>query len=126
MFFHTLDVYNRKYSYIEEISREICRRMYNYGTYQLGNTHITGLKSNQTTTRPITLTGSADSDGSCIGGAYSDSYGTWMDVIILASVNITLHDYFADVCININHVHTSAEMVSRYHSCRYVYNLDVL
>jgi len=52
MFSHTMDVFNGKYSFIQE-TREACRRMHTYGTYELAGTYITGLKSNQTLTRPI-------------------------------------------------------------------------
>ncbi|KMQ84581.1 hypothetical protein RF55_17519 [Lasius niger] len=78
--------------------------MHEEGTYRLGNTHITGLKSNHTTSRPITLAGVIDSDGTCYGGAYSDPYGTWSDVIVIGTVRITLQDYTADVRINTNKV----------------------
>lgn len=105
MFSHTMDVFNGKYSFIQETSREACRRMHTYGTYELAGTYITGLKSNQTLTRPILLAGHVDSEGSCSGGAYSDPYGTWVDVIVLGSIKITLQDYIADVKINTNKVH---------------------
>lgn len=104
MFSHTMDVHNGKYSYIEETNRETCKRMHNYGTYQLGHILITGLKSNHTITRPITLAGQVDNYGECFGGAYSDPYGTWSDVIVVGTVKITLQDYTADVRINTNKV----------------------
>ncbi|KAM0728880.1 hypothetical protein ACS0PU_004234 [Formica fusca] len=116
MFSHTMDVYNGKYSYIEEIPRDICRRMHDYGTHQMGSTYITGSKSNQTTTRPITLAGNVDNDGECIGGAYSDPYGTWTDVIVLASVRITLQDYVADVKINTNRVQLRSGVACKFDS----------
>lgn len=99
MFSHTMDVHNGKYSYIEPITRQTCRRMHDYGSYQLGNTYITGLKSNTTTARPVTLAGTVDNDGKCSGGSYSDPYGTWSDVLVIGSVKITLHDYTADMRI---------------------------
>lgn len=105
MFSHTMDVFNGKYSFIQEVTREACHRMHAYGTYQLTGTYITGLKSNQTITRPLILAGHVDADGSCSGGAYSDPYGTWADVIVLGSIKITLQDYIADVRINTNKVH---------------------
>jgi hypothetical protein len=45
MFSHTMDVFNGKHAYIQEISREACQQMHFYGTYQIGTTHIVGLKS---------------------------------------------------------------------------------
>ncbi|KMQ88976.1 hypothetical protein RF55_11456 [Lasius niger] len=79
-------------------------KMHEYGTYQLGNTFITGLKSNKTTTRPVTLAGSLGTDGGCSGGAYSDPYGTWSDVVVIGSVKITLQNYLADVRLNTNRI----------------------
>jgi len=76
MFSHTLDVYNGKYSYIDEVTHEACQRMHSYGTFELSGTYIIGLKSNQTTTRPVILAGHVDTDGTCYGGAYFDPYGT--------------------------------------------------
>lgn len=76
MFSHSMDVYNGKYAYIKEVSREACRRMHFYGSFEIENVVITGLKTNHTTTRPVTLAGHVDHDGSCYGTAYSDPYGT--------------------------------------------------
>ncbi|KAL6254009.1 hypothetical protein P5V15_015862 [Pogonomyrmex californicus] len=62
--------------------------------------YITGLKPNHTTARPVTLAGDVDTDGSCKGSTYSDPYDTWTDVVVLASIKITLQEYIADVRIN--------------------------
>lgn len=104
MFSHTMDVHNGKYSYIHEVSHAVCFRLHTYGSFELSGTLITGLKSNQTATRPIVLAGHVDNDGRCSGGAYSDPYGTWGDVIVLSSVKITLQDYTAKVRLNTNKV----------------------
>lgn len=104
MFSHTMDVVNGKYSYIQETSRRGCQRMHFYGTFEVSGIHITGLEPNSTTTRPATLAGKVNNDGSCSGGAYSDPYGAWSDVVVLSSIRITLQDYIADVRINSNRV----------------------
>jgi len=111
-----MDVHNGKYSYIEPITRQTCRRMHDYGSYQLGSTYITGLKSNTTTARPVTLAGTVDNDGKCSGGSYSDPYGTWSDVLVMGSVKITLHDYTADVRINSNQVQLRSGMTCEFGS----------
>jgi len=105
MFSHTLEVHNGQFSYIADVTREACQRMHTYGIFEIAGTHITGLISNQTASRPIVLAGHVDYDGACTGGAYSDPYGTWGDVIVLGSIKITLQDYIADVRINTNRVH---------------------
>lgn len=60
MFSHTMDVYNGKYAYIHEVSRETCLRMHTLGSFEISGTYITGLQPNQTTSRPVTLAGSVD------------------------------------------------------------------
>lgn len=74
------------------------------GYFQLGHIHITGLKSNQTDSRAATLAGQVDNDGSCSGSTYCDPYGTWTDVIVLATLTFTLLDYQATVRLNTNQV----------------------
>ncbi|KYN33838.1 hypothetical protein ALC56_11810 [Trachymyrmex septentrionalis] len=93
---------NGKYLYIQETSRETCERMYTLGYFRMGHVYITGLKSNQTVSQPATLAGHVDNDGTCHG--YSDSYGTWTDVIVLATLTFTLVDYEATVRLNTNKV----------------------
>ena len=104
MFSHTMDVQNGKYSYIQETSREACERMYTLGYFRMGHVYITGLKSNRTVSRPVTLAGYVDNDGTCHGSTYSDPYGTWTDVIVLATLTFTLVDYEAKVRLNTNKV----------------------
>lgn len=111
MFSHTMDVYNGKHSYITEVSREACQRMHTYGSFELSGTYITGLKSNQTATRPVILAGHVDVDGTCYGAAYSDPYGTWGEVVVMGSIKITLQDYNADVKINSNRVQLRSGVV---------------
>ncbi|KYQ51734.1 hypothetical protein ALC60_09158 [Trachymyrmex zeteki] len=41
MFSHTMDVYNGQFSYIANISRDVCRRMHTYGSFEIARTHIT-------------------------------------------------------------------------------------
>lgn len=104
MFSHTMDVLNGKYAYIYEVSREACIRMHTLRSFEISGTYITGLNSNQTTSRPVTLAGSVDATGGCAGSAYSDPYGTWTEVIVLATIRITLQDYTANVKIDSNRV----------------------
>ncbi|KYN12133.1 hypothetical protein ALC57_15695 [Trachymyrmex cornetzi] len=105
MFSHTMDVHNGQFSYIAKVSREACQRMHIYGSFEIAGTHVTGLKSNQTSSRPIILAGHVDHDGACAGSVYSDPYGIWSSVIVLGSIKITLQDYVVDVRINTNRVH---------------------
>ncbi|XP_077272765.1 uncharacterized protein LOC143903177 [Temnothorax americanus] len=105
MFSHNSDVHNGKYSYVADVTRDACTRMHTYGSFEISGTLITGLKSNQSASRPVTLAGVVDSDGDCTGGVYSDPYGSWTNVLVLASVTITLQDYTADVKLSTNRLY---------------------
>ena len=75
------------------------------GYFRMGkHVYITGLKSNQTVFRSATLAEHVDNDGTCHGSTYSDPYGTWTDVIVLATLTFTLVDYEATVRLNTNKV----------------------
>lgn len=89
---HTSSVLNGKLDYIYETSAETCQQLQDTGTLFLGGKDglITGVKVNATTTRAVTLAGSVSEDGRCSGTQYSDPYGTWENVIVQASVRITL------------------------------------
>lgn len=104
MFSHTMDVHNGKYSYIEETPREACNKMHLIGMHRIGDIIINNLAVNQTISRPVTLAGRVDTDGTCHGATYSDPYGTWSDVIVLATVTYTLQEYEANVRVNSNKV----------------------
>ncbi|EZA46687.1 hypothetical protein X777_03446 [Ooceraea biroi] len=89
MFSHTMDVHNGKFAYIEEISGEACQRMHRVGVAQIAGVLITGLKSNETSSRPAT---------------FADHYGSWTEVVVIGTIKITLQDYDADVRVNTNRV----------------------
>ncbi|XP_023288930.1 uncharacterized protein LOC111674084 [Orussus abietinus] len=105
MFSHTMDVRNGKHVYVEDVSWDTCINMHLYGRAQLGHTTVSGIKANQTTTRPITLAGSIDENGNCRGTSYSDPYGSWDDAFVLSSIKITLRDYNAAVNLDTNKVY---------------------
>lgn len=95
---HISVVHNGRREYIQELSREACKRMHETGNFDLGrNGVITGLKSNSTATRGLSLAGTAAMDGSCTGTQYSDPYGTWEGVVVQASVRITLKNFQAPI-----------------------------
>ena len=104
MFSHTSDVLNGKFSYIEETSREACMRMRWIGIYKNGHNVVSELVANQTISRPMTLAGHVDNDGGCTGSSYSDAFGSWTDVVVLATIKFTLQDYDATVQLNSNRV----------------------
>ncbi|XP_071632788.1 uncharacterized protein [Temnothorax longispinosus] len=85
--------------------------MHTYGTLEYKGTYIIALKSNETTSRPATLTGIVDADGKCSGGSYTDLYGAWTNVLVQATVKITLQDYIANVKLSTNRIHLRSGVV---------------
>lgn len=82
------------YDYLEDLSREQCENMHNTGVMTMGNgVTITGLLPNSTDSRSITLAGKLTNDGSCKGTQYSDRHATYEDVVVQASLWITLTEY---------------------------------
>ena len=102
MFSHLSPVQGSFLEYIHEVPREVCESMHATGVVKIGdNTIISGLTPNSTTSRPVTLAGSAK-DGSCSGTTYSEPYATWEDVIVQANVKITLMNYITTTNTNKN------------------------
>jgi len=58
------------------------------------NNVINELRVNQTS-RPIIFTGSVTTDGKCSGTQYSDSYGSWQNVVVQGIITVILTSYRA-------------------------------
>jgi len=92
-------IYNGQFSYIADVSRNACRRMHTYGSFEIAGTHITGLLSNQTASCPIVLTKHVN-NGICLFrtvGAMLIPILMEIEKISLGSLKITLQDYIVDV-----------------------------
>lgn len=75
--------------------------MHKEGLLKLGNAEIIdGLKSNHIYYRSVTLAGKVIVDGTCKGVQYSDYYGTWDDVVVQATVKISLKTLYIPVKLN--------------------------
>lgn len=79
-------------SYVMELSKEKCDILHESGRITIGDTLINGIKGNSSTLRTVTMAGSLKEDGDCDGVKYSDEFGSWEDVVVSASVKITLLD----------------------------------
>lgn len=102
---HVSIVSNGQIDYIEYVSHDACREMHRYGTTRVGQTIITGLRVNQTSTSSLTLAGNIKDNGECRGTSYSDPYGTWDNVVVQSSVRISLRSYSAQISLNSNKIH---------------------
>lgn len=94
---HTSIVHNGRKEYVQEIGSSTCQTLQATGALALGNAILTGILSNQTTSRGVTLAGTTAVDGRCSGAQYSDAYGTWDNVVVQASIKVTLRSFEAPV-----------------------------
>lgn len=94
---HVSIVHNARREYVQEIGEQVCRRLHETGTIMLGTTVLDGISNNGTNLRSITLAGSTTMDGKCAGSQYADGYGNWENVVVQASVKITLRSFEASV-----------------------------
>lgn len=96
---HVSIVHGGKRAYLHEMTISNCKRIHETGTIDLGgrDRYITGLRSNSTSTRSITLAARTSVDGRCSGTQYSDPYGTWDSVVVQATVKVTLRDFEASI-----------------------------
>ena len=94
---HNSIVHNGRQVYLHDFDERACLRLQEAGILQLSAAgQIIGLQRNSTTTRSVTMAGAASVDG---GTQYSDPFGTWDNVVVQASVKITLANYDATVSL---------------------------
>lgn len=105
---HVSNVDGGKASYILEISREACERAQQYSTFQVDQVQFAGARPNQTQSFPATLIGWVGTDGSCEGVSYTDPFGSWSSVYVLADIIVTLRDYRARVGLKNNIVYLNS------------------
>jgi len=96
---HVSIIHNGRRVHLQEVTASNWRRIHEIGTIDLGSreSYITGLKSNSTTTRSIILAGSTSMDRRCTGTQFNDPYGTWDNVVVQASIRITLCNFEAPI-----------------------------
>ena len=88
---HVSVVYNKYAEYIHSTTAEQFKRLHEEGTISLGlNAHFSGIRDNTTAMKSFTVAGEIYIDGKCQGTQFSDSYGTWNDVIVQAKAKISL------------------------------------
>lgn len=94
---HISIVHNGRREYLQEIGERACKRLHETGTITIANAIIDGITRNTTNVRSITLAGSTSVNGRCTGAQYTDGYGTWENVVVQASVRITLRNFEASI-----------------------------
>lgn len=83
-------------NYLKTISRDECSMMHTSGSWKYSYSGIANdIKPNSTTLITPLLSGRLYGESDCTGGSYTDSHGTWENVIVQSSITITLNDYMA-------------------------------
>lgn len=83
-------VHNGRREYIQEIGEQTCHRLHETGTITIINAIIDRISKSTKNLRSIMLAGSSTESGRCSGSQYTDSYGSWENMVIQAFVKITL------------------------------------
>jgi len=92
---HISVVHNGRREYIQEIGKQACRRLHETGSITIANAIIDRIAGNTTNLRSVTLAGAITVDGRCTGTQYTDGYGAWENVVVQASIKITLKTFEA-------------------------------
>lgn len=83
-------------SYIAELGLTRCRDAHvTRSLYLQPGVTINDLKINATTTVTATLAGQSDQSANCRGANYFDSYGSYYNVVVPASIEVTLTSHLA-------------------------------
>lgn len=93
-------VHNGIATYLLDISPDICHDIHQYYSYRYNQHLFTGLKVNDTRSRPATIAGEVHSDGWCQGASFSDSYGSWTNVIVEGTFEFKIEEYYAPINID--------------------------
>ncbi|XP_076384513.1 uncharacterized protein LOC143263387 [Megalopta genalis] len=102
---HISAVQNGINQYLETTTEEECNQMHQFGIFHAGrNTFLYGLKTNTTVTRPFTMAGKLNIDGTCHGADFSDPYGSWENVVVQATATITIRASSVPVRLEANKV----------------------
>jgi hypothetical protein len=113
---HSSAVKNGIVSYVKELGDLACRSIYRTKAYEFApGKYIDNLMMNSTSYRPLTISGTINVDGYCLGTVYSDFYGTWDTVVVQGSYTITLESFTAVLNIKNNKI-----ILKTGNSCNYL------
>lgn len=98
-------VHNGRREYLHPLTQQLRQQVHATGCLLLEhNTLISELRKNSSDTRSFTLSCSITTDVTCKGAQYSDPYGTWDDVVVQATVKITMRGYYVQTRSNQIHL----------------------
>ncbi|XP_076397886.1 uncharacterized protein LOC143266138 [Megachile rotundata] len=102
---HVSVVHNGRQQYIFSTTHETCRNLQVTGTIAITpSVQVTGIQPNSTSHVSLTIAGRIDTQGTCSGTTYADPYGSWTDVVVQASVTVSIKNYVTPVKLDTNQV----------------------
>lgn len=84
-------------SYLHDVDHTECLTIHNSKSLVIERGLISGLKHNSTSSHSLTLAGTVNPSGECKGVTYVDSKSRYQNVIVTASIEISLKDYYSMV-----------------------------
>lgn len=93
--------------YMLEVEKFECKRAHEERKmFVMGNLHVQNLTPNSTSDHVAMLAGKTGHDSSeCTATTYHDAFGSWNEVVVSATVKITIEDYEAPVHLGSGKVH---------------------
>ena len=111
---HLMPVDHSLRSYIYETSRDACKQMHITGVYKFTDNHIiSDLSVNKTRQYSLNFAGKVDGKN-CKGASYSDSYGTYEDVLVQGHIDVTLQSYKSQISLKNDKIHLRSGVTCRY------------
>lgn len=111
MHHHSSSVKHGLQTYLHPLPREACSDIIRTGTYthyriHEAPIHLDGVKPGKSYQRTQTVVGAVDYEGHCRGGKFYDSFGSWDNVIVEATVRLQVNviDGTFSPDVNILHV----------------------
>ena len=104
-FSHTSLVNDAIATYVHQVGAEECRKMHSFREFRgFSTTTINKLEPNSSTTTTVELAGDIDANYNCKGTQYAENGNKWKDVVVQASVRITLRDFSTRVSLDSNEI----------------------
>ena len=93
---HSSVVAKGLYTYLYKVGRENCKAIHQFREFRgLHGQVFSGLQPNGTIGGSVTLAGKLQTDGTCTGTTFTEDGTTWENVVVTATVTITIKDYDA-------------------------------
>jgi len=104
-FSHTSMVNDAIAVYVHQVGAEECRKIHSFREYRgFSQTIIGKLEPNSSTTTTVDMAGEIDEKYNCQGTQYTENGSKWKNVVVQASVKITLRDFYTKISLESNEI----------------------